>query len=184
VGELHRKLHLLKTRIIEAEAEAEALQAHDRLIAANQPNGVLTRDNAQRPAARDVLVTGSLGLAIEQHPQSRDASSPADPRENNVQPTASETIRSAPAADGRQMAKAEELLRQGDVSGARLLLEHASRQGSAVAAFKLAETYDPGQLRGWRVVGVRGDASKARELYTRAYMLGLEEARARAEALL
>ena len=46
-------------------------------------------------------------------------------------------------ADGRQIAKAEELLRQGDVSGARLLLEHASRQGSAVASFKLAETYDP-----------------------------------------
>jgi TPR repeat protein len=182
VAELHRQLHLLRTRII--EAEAEALRAYDRLIAANQLYSVSTRYDAQRPAARDVLETGSLGPSIEEHRQSREASSPADPRENNVQPTASKSLRSAPAADGRQIAKAEELLRQGDVSGARLLLEHASRQGSAVASFKLAETYDPGQLKVWRVVGVRGDVSKARELYTRAYMLGVDEARGRAEALL
>jgi TPR repeat protein len=135
-------------------------------------------------ATRDVLATGSLGTSIELNREIDEASMPADSRVNKVTQTPSNAFPSAPAADTRHLAKAEELLRYGDVSGARLLLEHASRQGSALAAFKLAETYDPGRLRVWRVYGVRPEVTKARELYRRAYTLGVEEARGRAEALL
>jgi hypothetical protein len=72
----------------------------------------------------------------------------------------------------QKLAKAEELLSRGDIAGARLILEHLLRAGSAAAAFKLAETYDPGRLSAWRVYGVRGDPQKARELYEMAFAGG------------
>src|SRR5260370_1312617 len=50
----------------------------------------------------------------------------------------------------RLLARANALLRQGDISGTRLLLEHALERGSPRAAFMLAETYDARVLRSSR----------------------------------
>jgi hypothetical protein len=47
----------------------------------------------------------------------------------------------------------------------------------------LAETYDERVLRSWRVNGISGDHTKARELYERAQAGGIEDARERIEAL-
>jgi hypothetical protein len=77
--------------------------------------------------------------------------------------------------DDQQFARVEELLRKGDVAGARLYLEHLS----AAVAFRLAETYDPERLAAWQVVGVPADPKKARELYERALAGGLIEAQER-----
>ena len=74
------------------------------------------------------------------------------------------------------MARAQELLRLGDISGARLLLERASASGEARATFALAETYDPNVLSRWGARGFRGDAAKARELYAKALSDGMSEA--------
>jgi TPR repeat protein len=74
-------------------------------------------------------------------------------------------------------------LRKGDVSGARLLLERALDNGNPRAAFLMGETFDPNVLNKLRVLGIRGDASKAREFYAQALALGMVEARARMEAL-
>ena len=81
-------------------------------------------------------------------------------------------------ADNKQLGKAEELLRHGDIVGARWVLEHALRGGNPLVAFKLAETYAR-HLAGWGVVGIRGDATKARELYQRAHAGGVPNAQER-----
>jgi hypothetical protein len=86
------------------------------------------------------------------------------------------------AAEQKQLAKADELLGRGDIAGARLVLQQASG-ASPAAAFKLGETYDPSRLAAWRVLGVRAEPGKARELYQRAYAGGIREARDRLGAL-
>ncbi len=83
----------------------------------------------------------------------------------------------------RLLARANALLRQVDISGARLLLEYALERGSARAAFMLAETYDARVLRSWRALGVSGDLTKAREQYARAQAGGIEDAKERIETL-
>lgn len=88
-----------------------------------------------------------------------------------------------PKADDRLTSRADELLRKGDVSGARLLLERALDSRNARAAFLMGETFDPNVLNRLRVLGIRGDASKAREFYGQALALGMSEARTRMEAL-
>lgn len=88
-----------------------------------------------------------------------------------------------PKAEDRLTSRADELLRKGDVSGARLLLERALDNRNARAAFLMGETFDPNVLTKLRVLGIRGDASKAREFYAQALALGMTEARLRMEAL-
>ena len=77
------------------------------------------------------------------------------------------------------LARANSLLKDRDISGARLMLERALQAGSSRAAFQLAETYDPRQLSRWRVHGVQGDWAKAQALYQRAYDGGIMEAKDR-----
>jgi hypothetical protein len=47
----------------------------------------------------------------------------------------------------------------------------------------LAETYDARVLQSWRARGISGDVTKARELYQRAQVGGVEDAKERIEAL-
>jgi TPR repeat protein len=94
------------------------------------------------------------------------------------------SVRAEPAkTDDRLITRGEELLRKGDVSGARLVLERALASGHARAAFLLAETFDPNMLSKLGALGLRGDAAKAREFYTQAQTLGMAQARERLEAL-
>jgi hypothetical protein len=81
------------------------------------------------------------------------------------------------------MARARALLGQGNIAAARIVLESAAETGSAQATFTLAETYDPIILAAWGTHGTRGDATKARELYTQAHAGGIQEAKNRVDAL-
>jgi hypothetical protein len=56
-------------------------------------------------------------------------------------------------------------------------------EGSAEAAFHLAETFDPRMLEAWRVIGPVGDAAKARHLYEQAAIAQIVEARERLAGL-
>jgi hypothetical protein len=69
------------------------------------------------------------------------------------------------------ISRAGALLRSGDVSGARLLLERASEAGDIPAILLLAESFDPQFLATLRVRGIRGDLSRAEELRARAQSL-------------
>ncbi|WP_166294198.1 hypothetical protein [Bradyrhizobium sp. 2S1] len=83
----------------------------------------------------------------------------------------------------RLLARASALLGQGDIGGARIVLERAVETGSARASFMLAETYDPLVLSTWKTYGTRGDVTKARELYAKALAGGIQEAKGRSVAL-
>ena len=83
----------------------------------------------------------------------------------------------------RLTTRAKALLAQGNIGAARSLLERAVEMGSAEASFALAETYDPRILSSWGTYGTRGDASKARELYAKAMVGGIQEAKDRFNTL-
>ncbi|MFK4401934.1 coiled-coil domain-containing protein [Bradyrhizobium elkanii] len=83
----------------------------------------------------------------------------------------------------RLLARASTLLGRGDIGAARIVLEHAVETGSAQASFMLAETYDPLVLSAWKTYGTRGDVTKARELYAKALVGGIQQARDRTVAL-
>jgi len=75
--------------------------------------------------------------------------------------------------------KAAEAIRIGDISGARLVLEHAVAAGDTTAICALAETYDPRVLAQLHVRGMTGDADKARALYEQALAKGVAKAQAK-----
>src|SRR5438552_1251977 len=90
----------------------------------------------------------------------------------------------ASAADeAKLIARAQFLIRQGDVAGARRFLERAFEGGSARAAYLLAETYDWQILRAQQVYGARGDTQRALELYGVASQGGIDKAKERISAL-
>jgi hypothetical protein len=97
------------------------------------------------------------------------------------QQTASEAQNKPEAS--RLMARASALLAQGNIGAARTVLERAVEMGSADAIFALAETYDPNILASWGTYGTRGDALKARELYAKATVGGIQKAKDRLNAL-
>jgi hypothetical protein len=73
--------------------------------------------------------------------QQSDTPSEADPV-----PAAATPSRSA--GEEGSLARADALVRQGNIQGARLWLEHSVESGSARAAFALAETYDAHMIPG------------------------------------
>jgi hypothetical protein len=114
-----------------------------------------------------------------QRPESIQATAPIKGEQLEVNATAL----NASAPEGALLARAAVFVEQSNIVGARLLLERALENGSARAAFALAETYDPRTLSHWRAHGMRSDAEKARDLYNRAFSGGIEEAHQRLQAL-
>ncbi|MFC4175585.1 hypothetical protein ACFOYU_26500 [Microvirga sp. GCM10011540] len=100
-----------------------------------------------------------------------------------VQPPRTEAAPPPAVADDRLLKRANSLLRSGDVSAARLLLERSAEEGNAQAVYLLAETFDPHVLAVIGALGIRSDAAKAQELYARALALGIRQAEARMRAL-
>jgi len=64
--------------------------------------------------------------------------------------------------------RARGLIRLGDISGARRLLERAQARNAPNATFLLAQTWDPAMLKSWNVRGLRADPDLARNLYAKA----------------
>jgi hypothetical protein len=89
----------------------------------------------------------------------------------------------ATLSEKRLLDRAEALLNDRDIAGARLILEHAAEGGSSRAVFLLAQTYDPKLLAQWRILGIPADEAKARDLYAKALLLGVTEAGRRANEL-
>ena len=66
------------------------------------------------------------------------------------------------------LTRGDTLLREGDVAGARLLLEYAAQRGNKQAMVRLGNSYDPKYLTKLGVRGVRPDEAKAIFWYDRA----------------
>jgi TPR repeat protein len=111
------------------------------------------------------------------------APSKENARAPSVPVTTGISRQSEPEVIAGLMARANALLRRGDIGSARIVLERAAEAGNAEASFRLAETYDPVVLSKWGTFGTRGDAMKALDLYARARAGGIMEAKERLDAL-
>jgi hypothetical protein len=180
-------LETLKNRLSNVEFDAlqraDELQAiHDELAAIRNRGAQTLKSppelKAPSPASpatysllpSDVTTTGAIGRAAAP-PRTQ---APAIPQVAGPVTT---------SIEAQQLLKADDLLGKGDIVGAMLLLEYALRAGNPFVAFKLAETYDPARLAALRVVGVRGDAHKAQQLYQQAHAGGVQQARERVSNL-
>jgi hypothetical protein len=131
-------------------------------------------------------------------PQMDSASAPADTRSPAAEPQASTAeastaesqaskLRRAMSLDQRQtiaslLARGKELLRDGDFSSARLILQRAADAGEADAALTLGSTYDPSIL----AQGIRREVANvdlARTWYEKAQEFGSAEASSRLKTL-
>jgi hypothetical protein len=107
------------------------------------------------------------------------------------QPTVA-TTETAPALAARQLdakevaalsRRAEELLANGDLVAARLLLQRVAETRNARAAYQLATTYDPVAMKKYGNISVAADAALALLWYQRARDWGSTDASGRLEAL-
>ena len=207
----HDRADALARELTSTRSELEV--ANRQIAASNSPGAVCLREQAAdgsqeraaEPSSRTIegkqrspvrisveAVASSSGRASalellrpEPRPTAREAASDLDPK------VAMATERSAPTStasrslvdEQRLLARANALLLQADISGARPLLEHALERGSARAAFMLAETYDARVLQSWGARGIPGDLVKAREFYEWAQAGGIEDAKQRIKTL-
>jgi hypothetical protein len=79
--------------------------------------------------------------------------------------------------------RGQDLLKNGDIASARLVLRRAANAGNAQAALALGATYDPLVLTELGVIGFAPDAAQARIWYGRAAEQGSREAARRLEQL-
>lgn len=132
------------------------------------------------PAAVDDEATAKakLAMALQASPAPAASSQPA---------TRSMTFAAttAPASESARRLCAQGLiaLAAGDVVGARLYLERAADSGDVRAFMVLGETYDPASLARMGVLGLKGDAARARDYYAKALAAGMGAARERMAAL-
>jgi hypothetical protein len=72
----------------------------------------------------------------------------------------------------RTIAQGAKSMEQGNIAVARQFFLRAAEMGSAQAAMRLAESYDPDTLQRLQVRGLVGDVDEARKWYARARELG------------
>ena len=77
------------------------------------------------------------------------------------------------------MTRARSMLTLGDIAAARLLLERAANARDAIAAFLLAQTYDPAVLRVRDTRSITPDPVMARDWYRKAASFGSAAAQQR-----
>jgi TPR repeat protein len=133
------------------------------------------------PAALEKSALDKLALALRDA-QSIAAESAAGPT-RGLTLTPTDVDFSAPSDDARRFrAQGLVALAGGDVAAARAFLERAADAGDARALLVLGDAYDPATLTRLGAIGVKGDASRARDYYLRASEAGLDAARQRVAA--
>jgi len=81
------------------------------------------------------------------------------------------------------MRRADELMANGDLAPARLLLQRVAETKNARAAYQLATTYDPATMKKFGNISVVPDPALAQQWYQRARDWGSTDATGRLEAL-
>jgi hypothetical protein len=94
----------------------------------------------------------------------------------SLQPPSSMPVSVASALGTDEIAtlvkRGHDLLQNGDLVSARLILQRAAEAGSADAALALGATFDPLVIRRLSVIGIEPDIARARQWYQRAAELG------------
>jgi hypothetical protein len=145
----------------------------------------LERELASERKTKDAAAVGTVGQLIQDKQVGSDTTKLVAADQATVAKVRDVT-RPNPedvAESARLVARASVLLGQGDIGSARIVLERAAEMGSARASFTLAETYDPLILPKWGAYGTRSDAATARDLYAKAEVGGIKEAKVRLDAL-
>lgn len=146
------------------------------------PVDIYLLDSGNAPQARRTLILRleparprvyAAGLSLSWASALLDAAAKA--------PATAESI--APAESSVLLARARELLSEGDIAGARLLLFHLAERGEGDAAYELARTFDADMLAKLGVSGVRSDSAVARGWYEQASQHGNAEAAERLKNL-
>ncbi len=96
---------------------------------------------------------------------------------------ADETPASAPPAPADLLSRAKQLLAEGDIAGARLLLQYLAERGQGEAAYELARTFDRDMLAALGASSIDGDLERARRWYALASQKGSEKAAERLQIL-
>jgi hypothetical protein len=108
----------------------------------------------------------------------------AAPQHTVVEATTNSSQRLPDAEEiARLLKRGEQLFEQGDIAGARLVLQRAAEARDARAALLLAGTFDPIVLEKLGVYGFSQDIAKARSWYQRAKEYGSTDAPRRLEEL-
>jgi hypothetical protein len=89
----------------------------------------------------------------------------------------------SPAEEETLLKRGALLLKNGDVSAARLNFENLALRGSSKGALALAQSYDPSVLHTMEIAGLRPDLAKAKEWYAKAAAFGDQEAARRLSVL-
>jgi hypothetical protein len=96
---------------------------------------------------------------------------------------ADETPASTPPAPADLLSRAKQLLAEGDIAGARLLLQNLAERGQGEAAYELARTFDRDMLAALGASSIDGDLDRARRWYALASQKGSEKAAERLQIL-
>ena len=154
--------------------------------AAARPAAVHPTENRSAAAHAALPAAPPARAALPVEPPSAVPSGPATPAPAAlapVAPAAAATASGTAEPDTKALvARAERLIKLGDISGARLLLERAASRGNPQATYLLAQTCDPKMLRSWNVQGLKPDPDRARALYAKAAQDGISDAQSLAEA--
>jgi hypothetical protein len=134
-----------------------------------------------------VLITAEPAALAERFaaiPVKAETEPAVSPRPLQEQPAPAPSLRPLDHDEVALLVKrGEELIAQGDIAAARLILTRAAEAGEARAALTLGATYDAEMLRRLGVLGVAADAAKARAWYEKAAQYGSGEATRRLDQL-
>jgi hypothetical protein len=136
-------------------------------------------------AANDrLLASQTMRLEWVQLPR---AVVPTDTSTREDRPTTSQApamkLQLAPDELALLLRRGQDMVKLGDISGARLVLRRAAEAGSSDAALMLASTYAPLALRELGVIGFASDLNQALSWYDQALALGSGEAKQRLDRL-
>ena len=129
-----------------------------------------------------VLAAGSAfvtirGQSYAAQRSAADVAQPAQvPKPQPVPPAARRSSSMTPSDEAAQLERADALMKSGDISAARLILETLSDEGSGKAAYFLGLTYDPVFFSSNFIRGMAPEPATAAIWYQKAFELGYKEA--------
>ncbi len=165
-----------KRAIAELEAKRRAEDEAKRLAADAEAKRVAAETDAKRRADEDAkrVATDADAKRRADEDAKRVAAEADAKRRADAARTA--TTNSPAAQPGpettRLLTRGRQLMAEGDIIGARLVLDRAATAGNAEAATALAATYDAAELQRIGAVGVAGDPVIAAQWRKRAMELG------------
>ena len=140
------------------DIEGLTLKLPDSAPAEIQAEAAILRQDGAKSFERNFRIsTANQGRASAPEASSQPERAPA--------PTTIDLPKMAPDAEKALLGRANVLLEQGDISAARLMLEHGAVKGCVECGFKLAQICDPLYLSKLDVWGVQPDIEKALRWY-------------------